>query len=446
MPARADPPRFVLQSSVTWADEAVLACHVSTSSLSAFLQLNDSLSDLSYKAVTFGVSLPWLLVGPLAPSGLLRVAANPFGFTPGSQVFSERTGFQLDASLPPGDLGLACMPIGDILGLYCRSIRGGPPEYGCFAGILTEGGYCAEGLVSFSSPPPGELGEEWFPSQAPWPGGTLMIAAGRLSAALQWLSMEAGACASFGERVEPGAAWHLQCSARTDQAYAALLFSRIEGHYREPGGVSPSEDCQLAFSAAVTPPEGSARLAYTLTVERPGFAVRPYRRSTEEIALTLERTLLKAGALQLLARVEAQKRNENDESGSREETASARLSFRGRARLLAATAGAGLTEGEGVGFFLSALLSCSGAFPRISFDARMDGVDGGRPRLTAGAGVKQEMQGATLSLDLGVDGLHAPDAASGWMDHLRMRATFTLRGTVIPDPPAAPPSPTPPPG
>ena len=66
-----------------------------------------------------------------------------------------------------------------------------------------------------------------------------------------------------------------------------------------------------------------------------------------------------------------------------------------------------MAEGEGIGFLLSAFLSCSGAFPRDIL-RRAPGPGGRGPaRLTAGAGVKQEMQGATLSLDLGVDGLHA---------------------------------------
>ena len=72
----------------------------------------------------------------------------------------------------------------------------------------------------FLSPHGTSRGEEWFPSRDPWPGGVLLLSAGRLSVALPWLSMEAAACASFGERVEPGVAWHLQCSAHSDQAHA----------------------------------------------------------------------------------------------------------------------------------------------------------------------------------------------------------------------------------
>jgi hypothetical protein len=427
LPARADSPVVVVESAFTWRDDATLECRVSDGPLAGLLQFREDLADPSRREVTFGLSSPRFLMGPLAPTGLFREAANPFGFTPASPVFLERTGFQLDTALPSGDPGIVCMPMADILGLYCRSRGDSTPEYGCFASLLSESGCGGEGFRSLSSPPPGDFGPEWFRAQQPFPGGLLLSSAGRLLAAVPWLSMEAAAAASFGERVKPGVAWHLQASARADHAQAAFLFSRVEGPFVAPGGASPTADCQFACSAGVTPPHGFAKVAYTITVERAGFAPRPFRRTTEEITVALERSLLRAGGLQLVARVGALKRIHGDEYGYREESTSSRISFRGRARLLEAMAGAEVAEGEGLTLFFSALLPRAGRLPRISLDARLDRLDSALAELSARAAVTLESERAALVIQPGIDHTPLGGTATPWTDHLTVKVTFTTR-------------------
>jgi hypothetical protein len=256
----------------------------------------------------------------------------------------------------------------------------------------------------------------------------LLVSGGRLLVVSPWFDMDVGATASLGKRVEPGAAWHAQISARTDAASASLLFSRVEGRYFTPEGISPDTDCQFAFSAGVTPPQGSAKLSYTFTMERAGLAPGACRHTTQQVALALERTLLRAGGLQLLARVEGQKRIEHDEHGSRLETAGSRLLFRGRAGTVAALAGVGVQEGEGLGLFLSALVSSRGVIPRQAFDARLDRLDAGLPLLTTRSSVTLDVRNVTLALLLGVEDLPLADVARNLADHFRMQVTFSAHG------------------
>jgi hypothetical protein len=431
-PAHADGPQLVLDTSLSWARDVGFAAHVSDGTFGSFLQWHDSLEDLSRGVTAFGARLPWILVGPLAPAGLFREAANPFGFAPASRVFSERTGFQLDDSGSPGGLGMVCMPVPDVLGLYCRLLRGGLPEYGFFASLLAETGFGAEGLLCFSSPPPGAFGEDWFRPAGPFPGGSLLISAGRCMIVLPGLAMEAGASASFGERVEPGLAWHVQASARGPRAQAALVFSRAEGAAVEPGGGMPVAECQFGFSAGVASAQGSAKLGYTITVDRPGFVPGRFRRTAEKLTLALEQSLLHAAGLQLVARADAEKRVERDECGAREEDTGSRWSLAGRARAFEAAAGMAVEEGEGIGVFLSGFLPRAGAFPRVSLAVRLDRLDGGRPELSASGSVRLEWDGCSLSLEPGIDRMPLVANGSGGADRITMKAVLSFHTTPAP--------------
>ncbi len=432
IPAYADAPQLVIESSCTWAGEVGFAARVSDGAFSSFARWHDSLEDLSRSVVAFGASLPWMLIGPLAPTGLFREAANPFAFAPASQVFSERTGFQLDDSRPPGDLGMVCMPVPDVLGLYCRLLREGLPEYGLFASFLSETGFGAEGIVTFSSPPPAAFGEDWLRTGGPFPGGSLVISAGRCMAVLPGCSLEAGASASFGDRIEAGLAWHVQASARGPHAQAAFVFSRVEGAAAEPGGSMPGAECQFAFNAGTAFPAGSAKLGYTITVDRAGFVPGPFRRTTEKLTLTLERSLWHAAGLQLVVRAEAEKRIERDQQGVQAETTGSRWSLKGRARTLEFTGGFAVAEGEGIGLFLSGLLSRTGVFPRVSLAAQADRLDGGRPEITAFGSARLEWDACTLSLEPGIDRMPLAAAGSGWADHLAMKVYFSARTESAP--------------
>jgi hypothetical protein len=417
-PAAANGLELALESSWAWATEVGFTAHVSDGAFSSFLRWRDSLADLSGGEGAFGACLPWMLIGPLAPTGLFRETANPFGFTPSSQVFSERTGFRLDDSRPLADLGMVCMPVPDVLGLYCRLLRDGPPEYGVFASLLSESGFGAEGLVSLSSPPPGAFGDDWFRTAGTFPGGSLVISAGRCMIVLPGLAMEAGVSASFGDRVGPGLAWHVQASAHGLRAQAAVVFSRAEGPAAEPGGGMPGAESQFGFSAGVRCAPGCARLGYAITVGRPGFVPGPFRRTAEKLTLTLEHSLWRAADLQLLARAEAEKRIERDEHGAQEETTDSRWSLKGRVRTFEAAAGIAIAEGEGTAVFFSGVLPHAGAIPRVSLAVHLDRLNGGRPELTASGSVRFERDECALSLEAGVDRIPMTAVGSGWADHI----------------------------
>jgi hypothetical protein len=273
------------------------------------------------ESLAVSLSLPWMRIGVLSPTGILREAQNPLAYSAASQVFMERAGLALEASEAAATPGILCMPVPDALGLFCVPGPGGVPSFGCFGACEPLASFSLDGFATVSQPDAADPGEEWFFTSPPFPGGALVVSAARLSCRLPPVSASASAGISFGERVPPGGYFHLDCQAAGKNAHGALLFGGRDGTYRTAAGKASPAALSWAGSAGVQQPAGSVDIAYSCAVELSAFAPRPFMRSTEHASVTLEKELLRGTRVTLSCRVSAEKGLSFDGEGRRDDTA-----------------------------------------------------------------------------------------------------------------------------
>ena len=174
--------------------------------------------------LAFGLGSAWCALGPLAPRGLLRELADPLGFSPGSEVFAEPTGFRLEGALQGScRRGLWLEPLPGRLGLFAvhRAPEAAEPWLGGLfsrgpPGLLQAGGALrlrrpgrmeVQALALWSLPPAQDApAQEWLDERPGFPGGGLLHLGGslRLEPPPGRLACRLLAAASGGKRVAPG--------------------------------------------------------------------------------------------------------------------------------------------------------------------------------------------------------------------------------------------------
>jgi len=377
---------------------------------------------------TLALSLPWLVFGPVAGAGLLREASNPLGFSPGSDVFVERTGVCLDGSLPAGDPGLLCMPVPEVLGFFYLPCANDARACGCFASIQASPGLRVEGFLSCSESRSEPSGEEWFRSRPADPGGPMTSTGVRLRVDFSGLSLGATFGGSFSERAPPGSFLLLHGAWQGNGLFAEALLGRTDATYREPGGETSKRGSAFSCSAGIEGPARTVKVSYAICVDQPGFAPRPFLASGEVMGIMLEQALLAAAGLSLEA--EAEKRISRDSSGNRQETGRCSTALKGKVGSLEAAACVELNEPGGIDLSLTGAFQAAGGGPRLSFESRLEGLSAGCPALTALAALQLEQRDVRLSLESGIEGWTLSTTAFDAMNHFRLKVSWGTRCTL----------------
>lgn len=256
----------------------------------------------------FGLSTPWIRIGTLSPTGLIRETANPLGYGPESDVFSEETGFTLDGSVSsPQRAAVLLMPVPSRLGVFYRGGPGGSGQAGCFA--RTEPGHrlAVEGLASVAAPAAAGQQEEWFARLPPFPGALIAQSAARLLMDLPGVAASATLGLSSGERRPPGAFFHAGVRIGDDSASAALLLGLTDGLYTTLSGEGCFEQLSARGAFAIRRPSGAAEIRSSLDVGQPWFAPARYLPTAGSIGVSIERERPLGAVGSVTARIEAER-------------------------------------------------------------------------------------------------------------------------------------------
>jgi hypothetical protein len=289
-------------------------------------------------SLAFGVSLPRLRAGTLAPSGLLREAANPLGFGAGSDVFREDTGLRLDGSAgTPARLGVLLMPVAGVLGLYVAEgqVRGG--ELGIFAVLQPARGVTVDVLACAADPdPPDPAGQPGPAAQPPsssgdWYGapasvGVRGVAAARLRAAGPGMSASITAGVSAGAQGGQGHFLHAAAKAAGRVLSAALLIGVADGGWRNLAGRRSAAEARACARLRVSGPSGAAEADACVEAGMPPFGAGAAVASGLQITGALETGTSLGGALQSF-RLEADVSIRSQDRSSRAGTAACTLRF-----------------------------------------------------------------------------------------------------------------------
>ncbi len=255
------------------------------------------------------------------PLGVLREMADPLGVGAGSDAFSELTGFSLDKSeleRPPGFLWL---PVPGAMGLFAECQGEGSAMLGAFLNSAPARGWRAESALCLAEQARTGFGDTWYGEEAPNPGGSLLLAAGRVRAMLPGLQMSATLGGSMGERLRPGWFIHLQGSAHAGPVEAALLFGGSGGDYRVPSGAAPDAAWRVSGRTRIAVGESTAEIVYSMDVARPGFAPRPFLAERQEVSAGWERGFRVIDGLAAAIRFDARKIIRTDPEGETHEEA-----------------------------------------------------------------------------------------------------------------------------
>jgi hypothetical protein len=435
LPAVARPDQLFLDSR--WALGGPLAFSAGLESEEArfFWGCKDSakaVEHLDAGAFSFGMWTPWLRAGPLARAGLFRVAYNPLGFSPQSDVFSETTGLPLERSLDGGRQGLLLMPLPDVLGLYCMEEGQGALAYGCFAGILSPEGSGFEGFLSFSRPPAESGGEEWFSSRAPFPGGKLLVAATRFRLSIPGAFFIAALGTSRGERVGPGGFWQLRASLHGGGAYATLLAAGMDGLYHTPRGTGFEEAWLLGAAGGLSLPAGSASIRYSLVVDQPEPVPRPFRGTREELQARIDRVIAQAGGWEISGIVNLVKRISRDEEGTRDDSSRYAVALRGAGKKAEVVAGAELLEPDGLAIFLTVGIQGRGSSPRLTLDTRWAARLRESPELTELLTLRLPGAGNSFRVQAGIQGMPLESPSAGLPEWMKLEVSWSVSASPVP--------------
>ena len=374
----------------------------------------------------FALSLPWLLFGPVTRTGLLREASNPLGFSPGSDVFAERTGVRLDGSLPAGAAGLLCMPVPDVLGVFWLPYDGAR-ACGCFVSLPTFSGFRAEGFLGFSESRSEDQGEEWFHSRPVDPGGALTAAGVRLGAEFSRLSVGATLGGSFSERAPPGSFLLLHGSLRGNDCFAEALLGRTEAAYRGLDGGGFDGASAFSVSAGIEGPARTVKLSHAFCVDQPGFAPGPRLASRETAGIVLEQHLAGPAGLDIVCRAEAERGISRNAAGNRQKTDRYAAALKGKASRAEAAACVELNEPGGIDLSLTGAFRGTGGSPRLSLVSRLEQLGAACTSLTVLAALQLYRKDVRLSFESGIEEWNIAAAGLDALNHLRLRVSWSTR-------------------
>jgi hypothetical protein len=431
--ARGDPAVVSVESSADLDATINFRCALSHDELRILCAWQDCASsdgEAETALPTVALSLPWLLFGPVARAGLLREASNPLGFSAGSSVFAERTGVRLDGSLPAGNPGLLCMPVPDVLGIFCLPCPNGARACGCFASLQSRSGFRAEGFVCGSKSRPEHTGEEWFRSRPADPGGAMTATGVRLGADLPGLSLGATLGGSFSERAPPGSFMLLHGSWHGNDWFAEALLGRTDSTYRRPGGEGSEAGSAFSVSAGIEGPARTAKVSYAICLDQPGFAPRQYLASSEVMGIVLEQALAAASGLAAVCRARAERRISRDSQGNRQQTGRCSAALKGKIRGFEAASCVELNEPGGIDLSLTGAFQETGRSPRFSLESRLERLSAGCPVLTLLAALQLERKDVRLSLESGIEGWTVSTTALDAIRHVRLKVSWGTQCTL----------------
>jgi hypothetical protein len=391
-----------------------------------------ALGDLDGASFRFGVSTPWLRAGHLSRAGLLRVAYNPLGFSPQSDVFFEQTGLPLERSLDGGRPGLLLMPLKDVLGLYYMDEGQGAAAYGCFASILSSEGSGVEGFVTFSQPDAQGSGEEWFSSRAPFPGGKLLVAGTRCRISVPGAALSAAVGTSRGGRAGPGGFWQVRGSLLGTGAYATLLVSGMDGLYRTPRGTGFEEAQCFAAAGGISNPSGSASVRYSLTIDQPAPVPHPCRATREELAARIERILARANGIEIAGNLKLDKKVSHDEEGTRQDSSRYAVALRASGRGAEALGGIELLEPDGLAVFLTGIIRGRGRAPHLTLDSRWEARLRESPELTELLTVRLPGPAKSFRVQAGIQGMPLDGTSANLGECVRLKVSWSVSASPVP--------------
>ena len=190
--------------------------------------------------IRVGFSTPLITWGPLSHFGLARMVLNPLGYSPGSTVFSERSGFRLDCSFSGGSRrGFVIEPLPDKLGLFLWEGEGLPSKVGAFAELSPVSGLQLEGIIltmtteGFRAEP---QSDQWFSERALFPGGRLHHLGGRVNWQTPLLHIYSSLVACGGEGLMPGYFINLDLRLKNRFFPLELLMGYCSADYFTPDG------------------------------------------------------------------------------------------------------------------------------------------------------------------------------------------------------------------
>jgi hypothetical protein len=279
-------------------------------------------------AIGFVVGLDGSFVraGPLAEAGLLRVAAGPLDFGPGTEVTSETTGLRLDGSFDAqaeASVQVALLP--EVLHLFLLRPPGGAAALGGTLGPLCRGALSLDVAAAVSAAGPPVVDTVWFRDGPPTPPGLVLLGTARIRLGLPHVSAAVSAGASAAERAPPG--WFAIGTGSLDVGDSGidLLAAAASAGYLELGGGDDPGGARAGIRLRLAGRAGRFAAKYARTIDPPGFAAGPFRCTVEALDIRIVRRWPSdAGAWEL--GLSAKNRIETGADGDCEDDPSGRLS------------------------------------------------------------------------------------------------------------------------
>jgi hypothetical protein len=242
---------------------------------------------------SFGFSTPFSVLGSVINTGLLREIRNPLAYSASSGVFREKSDIRLTTSLDGGAYwGLAFRPLPGSLMFYYYGKKNEPFSAGALARLEWDKTVRLELLVNTSCPRTPEPSADWFTDRAPFAGGRLVHAAGRLSLGHSPLYAIVSGALSCGELSEPGYFFHTICGLNTRPLDLSLIFGYGDKHYFDPEARGTNKNIMYGGDFAwktLDWLEFSGR--YRRTIEHGHLGQGKKRNSSEELGSGVEVTV-----------------------------------------------------------------------------------------------------------------------------------------------------------
>jgi hypothetical protein len=350
----------------------------------------------------FGLSTPWIRIGTLSPAGLIRETANPLGYGPESDVYSEETGFTLDGSVSsPQRAAVLLMPVPGRLGVFYRVGPGGRGQAGCFARSEPGHRLAVEGLAAIAAPAAAGQKEEWFARLSPFPGALVAQSAARLLVNLPCAAASATLGLSGGERRPPGAFLHAGLRMGDDSESAALLLGLADGNYTTLSGEGCFERLSARGTFAIRRQTGAAELRCSLDVGQPRFAPARYLPTAGSVGVSIERERPLGAVGSVTTRIEADRTARIEPDGGRADSVDCSASLIARSRALEVEAGLS-TDGLRADARASAHWTPARSALGASLDVRL-AFGEGAPLLSAETIFRLEREGGVVTFGLGLE-------------------------------------------
>jgi hypothetical protein len=274
-----------------------------------------------------GLDSALLTAGPLRLEGLLREVRSPLRFGAASDVFCEPTDVSLDGSMSGSSVrGVLLRPLPGMLHLgMLQSARERNAAAGFALGDGAGAGPRLELLGVAGRPQAEAAGQEWYLDRPKDPGSPLGVVAGRISAVVARLRLDATGALSSGFGRQTGSFSHLRLSRTGSSLRSSTLLGAASPDYRTPEG----KPCSYSwtFEQGLEVVAGTAmriEASGRRVVARTSSSLRsaPFRRTADAASGLLEWTLFDRRATEVLLRGEAELGREWDSEGAEEKSGS----------------------------------------------------------------------------------------------------------------------------